>query len=223
LASLSSLNIAIAIIWIALFVLVAAPVHECAHAFTAWRLGDGTAKLMGRVSLDPVVHFDPIGGTVMILSTLVNLFAGNPIGFGWAKPTPVYPYNLRGRHAQTLVAAAGPLSNLLLAALFAVGFRILWSQGIAPNNQSAQNMVQLVLYEGVVLNVLLMIFNLFPLPPLDGSHVLLDQLDPRTSREVGAFFDQYGLILLILFIFFAWGIIGPITWPIVSFLIGVPV
>jgi Zn-dependent protease len=223
LTSVSSLLVAQAVIWVALFFLVSGPVHECAHAFTAWRLGDGTAKLFGRVSLDPIVHFDPVGGTLLIASVIFGLIGGNPIGFGWAKPTPVNPYNLHGRHGTTLVSVAGPLSNLFLAGLFAIGFRVLWSQGVYPDNQSGRDMVQLVFFEGVELNVLLMVFNLIPVPPLDGSRVLLDQLDPGTSREVGAFMDQYGLVMLILFVFLAWSIIGPITRPIVSFLIGVPV
>ncbi len=218
---MTSLDLAQAVIFIALFVLVAGPVHECAHAFTAWRLGDGTAKLFGRVSLNPFVHFDPVGGTLLIVSVMLGAFAGHPFGFGWAKPTPVNPYNLRGRHANAWVAAAGPLSNLLLAALFAIPFRIMWAQGIFPNNTSAVNMLQLVCATGIVLNVLLMVFNLIPIAPLDGSHVLYDVLDPRTAREVQTFMDQYGLMLLIVVIIFAGRIIVPIMYPIINFLAGV--
>jgi Zn-dependent protease len=191
---LQSIDVAQAIIFIALFVLVSGPVHECAHAYTALRLGDGTAKLFGRVSLDPFVHFDPLGGTLLIASVVLSLVSGGaPFGFGWAKPTPVNPYNLRGRYADARVAAAGPLSNLLLAAVFAVGFRILWQNGVYPDNTSAMNMVQLVFLTGVSLNVLLMLFNLIPVAPLDGSHVLLDLLDARSARRVKEFMDQYGL------------------------------
>jgi Zn-dependent protease len=212
---LDSLRLAEAIIWIALFVLVSGPVHECAHAFTAWRLGDGTARMYGRVSLDPVRHFDPIGGSLLIFSVLVTGF-----GFGWAKPTPVNPNFLRGRYANSMVAVAGPLSNLALAGVFAVGFRILWAQGIEPDNTSAVNMLQLVFATGVVLNILLLLFNLIPIAPLDGSHVLLDMLDYRTSRQVSEFMSQYGLLLLVAVVFFAWRIIGPILVPVVNFLLG---
>jgi Zn-dependent protease len=221
---LSSLEVSQAVIWIALFILVSGPIHECAHAYAAWRLGDGTAKMFGRISLDPIRHFDPVGGTLLIGSVLLGLASsGRTFGFGWAKPTPVNPYNLRGRYADTIVSVAGPLSNLALAALFAVGFRILWANDVYPDNTSAVNMLQLVFFMGVYLNVALMVFNLIPVPPLDGSHVLLDMLDQKTAHDVRIFFAQYGMLLLLPVIFLAGRIIGPIMDPIVGFLIGVPV
>ena len=209
------------VIWIVLFFLISGPVHECAHAFTAWRLGDGTAKLFGRVSLDPIVHFDPVGGGLLIFTALLGLASGGGIAFGWAKPTPVNPYNLRGRWADARVALAGPLSNLVLAAVFAVGFRILYSNGIWPDNTSAVNMLQLVLVTGVSLNVVLMLFNLIPIAPLDGSHILIDLLDPLTARRVQEFMNQYGLYLLIVVVLFASRIIGPFFASLVNLLIGV--
>jgi Zn-dependent protease len=220
---LTSQDLSQAVIFIAMFVLVSGPVHECAHAFVAWKLGDGTAKLLGRVSLDPIRHFDPVGGTLLIVSVMIGAFSHNAIGFGWAKPTPVNPYNLRGRYADTMVAVAGPLSNLVLAALFAVGFRIMWARGVFPDNTSLENMIQLVFWTGVRLNVLLMLFNLLPIPPLDGSHVLLDMLDARTAERVRVFFGQYGMLLLLLVVFLGWRLIGPLMNPIVSLLIGLPV
>jgi Zn-dependent protease len=219
---LDSLVIAEAVIWIALFVLIAGPVHECAHAFTAWKLGDGTAKLFGRVTLDPIVHFDPVGGTLLIVSVIFSVLAHGFGGFGWAKPTPVNPYNLRGRYPNTKVSVAGPLSNLALAIAFAIPFRLLVADGIYPYNTSVPEMVALVCYMGVELNILLMVFNLIPIPPLDGSHVLLELLDPRTSRTVQDFMNQYGLILLIGLILVAGRVIFPITDPIVSLLLGSP-
>jgi Zn-dependent protease len=139
-----------AVIWIGMFLLVSGPVHECAHAFTAWKLGDGTAKLFGRVSLDPFRHFDPIGGTLLIVSVMLGALAGSPIGFGWAKPTPVNPYNLRGRYADTMVAVAGPLSNLALACICAIAFRILYGEWDRPRTTPQQsNMVQLVFATGI--------------------------------------------------------------------------
>ena len=222
---MNSESLAEAIIWIAMFLLISGPVHECAHAFTAWKMGDGTAKLFGRVSLDPIRHFDPIGGTLLTVSVLLSAVSGGRvIGFGWAKPTPVNPYNLRGRYADSLVAAAGPLSNLALAAVFAVGFRIMWANGVhAADNTSVSNMIQLIFFEGVELNVVLMLFNLIPIPPLDGSHVLFDLLDPRTAHDLRIFMNQYGLILLVLVVLFVGRIIGPLLNPIISFLIGVPI
>ena len=92
-----------------LILVISFPVHECAHAWAAYRLGDGTAKLFGRLTLNPIVHFDPLGGFLLLVSSLLGF------GIGWAKPTPVNPINLRGgRRSEGLVAAAGPLSNLLL-------------------------------------------------------------------------------------------------------------
>lgn len=217
---MQSIDVARTIIWIALFFLVSGPVHESAHAITALRLGDGTAKLFGRVSLDPIVHFDPVGGTLLIFTALLGLFTGGGLAFGWAKPTPVNPYNLRGRYADARVAAAGPLSNLALAAAFAVGARILWSDGFYPGNDSAMNMLELVFVTGVSLNVVLMLFNLLPIAPLDGSHVLIDLLDPATGRQVQQFMNQYGLMLLIVVVLFAGQIIGPVVGSLVNLLIG---
>jgi Zn-dependent protease len=221
---LTSLAIARAAIFVGMFFLVSGPVHECSHAFAAWKLGDGTAKLFGRVTLDPIRHFDPIGGTLLAGSVLLGLISGGAtIGFGWAKPTPVNPFNLRGRYADSIVSAAGPLSNLALAAVCAIGFRILWAGGGYPDNTSAINMLTLVFFIGMELNVLLMLFNLIPIPPLDGSHVLFDMVGPRTAHDLRAFMNQYGLMLLIVVVIFAGRIISPLLDPIISFLGGVPV
>ena len=221
---MTSLHLAEAVIWIVLFLLICGPVHECAHAFVAWKLGDGTAKLFGRVSLDPIKHFDPIGGSLLAITVLLNAATGAPVGFGWAKPTPVNPYNLRGRHADSLVAVAGPLSNLALAAVFGVGFRLLWAANFFPDNTSVGDMALLVCLVGMELNVVLMIFNLIPVAPLDGSHVLLDFLDPRTANDVRGFMNQYGVIVLVVVVFLLAGvIIPPILIPIVNFLAGVPI
>ena len=223
LGGVESIYVAEAIIWVVLFLLVCGPVHEFFHAYIAWKNGDGTAKLFGRVSLDPFVHFDPVGGTLLVASVLLGTLAGRPIGFGWAKPTPVNPYNLRGRHADSLVALAGPLSNLGLAALFGVGFRVMFANGYVPWNDSVPDLVTLVFWVGINLNVVLMLFNLIPIPPLDGSHVLLDLVSPRTAHDLQHLFNQYGLILIVVVILFAGQIIGPIMNPFVSLIAGVQV
>lgn len=217
---MNSQALAETVIWVGLFFLISGPVHECAHAFTAWKLGDGTAKLFGRVSLDPVRHFDPIGGTLLIVSIVLS---GGSFGFGWAKPTPVNPYNLRGRYADSMVALAGPLSNLALAAVFAVGFRIVYAAGAWPDNKSALDMVALVMLKGMELNLVLMLFNLIPITPLDGSHVLLDLLDPRSAHDLRNFMNQYGFMILILVVLLAGRLILPILIPTVNFLAGVQV
>jgi Zn-dependent protease len=217
---LTSLDLARAVIFIGMFLLISGPVHECAHAFVAWKLGDGTAKLFGRVSLNPIRHFDPIGGTLLAVSVLLS---GGRFGFGWAKPTPVNPYNLRGRYADSFVAAAGPFSNLALAAVFAVGFRMLGGNADNTDNTTVENMVRLVCLTGVALNVILMVFNLIPIAPLDGSHVLLNVLDPRSSQDLRAFMNQYGMFLLVLLVVFGGRLIFDVIAPIVNFLAGVQI
>ena len=105
-----------------IILLVSFPVHEFSHAWAAYRLGDGTAKLFGRLTLNPIVHFDPLGGFLLLVSSLIG------VGIGWAKPTPVNPINLRGgRRSEGLVAAAGPLSNLVLAVFGGILFRPLFA------------------------------------------------------------------------------------------------
>ncbi|MEO8207507.1 MAG: site-2 protease family protein [Chloroflexota bacterium] len=178
---------------IGIILLFALPIHEFAHAATAYRLGDGTAKLLGRMTLNPVVHFDPVGGTLLVLTLLLP---GGPFVFGWAKPTPVNPTNLRGgRRSDAWVALAGPLSNLIMAAAAAIPFRVMIATGLdAP-------ILALAFYLFIQINISLMIFNLIPLPPLDGSHVLLALVDPRTSWRLRTFLQQYGPIVLLAVIF----------------------
>jgi len=178
------------VVVVAVMLLVAFPVHEAAHAYAAYRLGDSTARLFGRLSLDPIVHFDPIGGGLLAVSVLLT-----GLGFGWAKPTPVNPYNLRGQHGDAIVSAAGPISNLGLAIVGAVIFRIVVAVGLTSGDAAV--FVLNVLGFFVEINLLLMIFNLLPIPPLDGSKVLYSFLDPRTAAQVRPVLDQYGIILLL--------------------------
>lgn len=182
------------IILAAVMLLVALPVHEFFHALIAYRMGDGTAKLLGRLTLNPIVHFDPVGGTLLLLT----LLSGSGFAFGWAKPTPVNPTNLvGGRRSDAWVALAGPLSNLMLAAAAAIPFRVLLATG--PDTSVAFDVLN-ILYLFVQINVALAIFNLIPLPPLDGSHVLLALVDPRTSWQLRGVLTQYGSIILLALI-----------------------
>ncbi len=175
---------------ILIILLVALPFHEFAHALVAYRLGDSTAKLLGRLTLNPLVHFDPVGGTLLVLTLLAP---GGLFVFGWAKPTPVNPANLRGgRNSDALVALAGPATNLVLAAAAAIPFRVMMETGV-----EVPDLILGILFLFIQINVSLMIFNLIPLPPLDGSHVLLALVDPRTSWRLRSFLERYGSIILL--------------------------
>ena len=213
---------AIAIV-LAVMLLVAFPVHEFSHALAAYRLGDGTAKLFGRLTLDPRAHFDRMGGLLLVVSVFLS---GGTSGFGWAKPTPVNPMHLRGgRSGEALVAAAGPLSNLALALIAALPLRYMLATRMdIPILLEA-------LYFFVVINLFLMLFNLVPIPPLDGSKVLYAFLDPRTLWRVRPVLEQYGTLVFLVLVFFPifggqtlFGVLSSVVVrPLIGFLIGVQV
>ena len=172
---------------VAVMLLVAFPIHEFSHALAAYRLGDGTARLMGRLTLDPRAHFDPTGGVLLAVSVLFFGF-----GFGWAKPTPYNPMNLRGgRWGEAIVSAAGPISNLVLALAGAIPLRWIEFTGMRVP------IVEEFLFFFIQINLVLMIFNLIPIPPLDGSKVLYAFLDPRTVWRIRPVLEQYGLVILL--------------------------
>ncbi len=212
-----------AVIVVAIMLLIGLPVHEFSHALAAYRLGDGTAKMFGRLTLNPVAHFDPVGGTLLALTFIGSAASGGAIGFGWAKPTPVNPMNLDGgRRGEALVAAAGPLSNFVLAAIGALPLRF-----ILATEMDVPGMVIQTLALFVQINLLLMIFNFIPIPPLDGSKVLFAFLDRRTEYQIRPFLEQYGFIILLAILFFPFGnsigsrIILPILDALFSLLVGV--
>lgn len=166
---------------------VAFPIHEFAHALAAFRLGDGTARLMGRLTLDPRAHFDQMGGLLLAVTFLFTSF-----GFGWAKPTPYNPMNLQGgRWGEALVSAAGPISNLILAIAAALPLRYINATGMDAG------LLGSFLEFFVRINLVLMVFNLIPIPPLDGSKVMFAFMDPRTAWRVRPVLEQYGLVILL--------------------------
>jgi Zn-dependent protease len=190
--------------------LLAISVHEMAHGYMAYRKGDFTAKLMGRVTLNPVKHIDPVG---TLLVPLILALSGTGIIFGWAKPVPVNSFNFRSpRKDNALVSLAGPASNLLLAAAFALIFRVLlWM----PGSRSAMflpvlgPLAQMVEY-GIHISVVLGVLNLIPVHPLDGSHIVQGIL-PAHQAQVYSRHEQYGYIILIVLLVtgFLWRIIDP--------------
>jgi Zn-dependent protease len=170
--------------------LFAISVHESAHAWMAWRLGDPTARMLGRVSLNPLRHIDPIG---TVLLPALALFYHFPM-IGWAKPTPVDPRNFQHEmRDDILTSVAGPASNFIIAILSIVGLRVLLTfGGVAALNE---NPIAQLLILSMAINVLLGVFNLIPIPPLDGSHVLRHLL-PESARNVYDRVGMFGLLLL---------------------------
>lgn len=179
---------------------IAVSIHEFMHAWTAHRLGDNTARDLGRITLNPVSHFEPFGFIGMVLIAL-----GYPF-IGWGKPVPVQPGRFRGRWAQKrhqgmlLVAAAGPLSNIAQAIIAAIPYQI------AIRNEIDLGTIGFFLLWFIRINILLAAFNFIPLPPLDG-HKILTGLLPEFWRPVMAPLEQYGFMLLFL-LFFIGGRIG---------------
>ena len=190
--------------------LVSLTVHEAAHAWSADILGDPTARNLGRVSLNPVVHIDPIG---TLLFPLVALMTNLPV-LGWAKPVPVNPANLHGhwKRKYMMIAAAGPASNLALAVVSAIGIHLIGFQG--GSTRAVSDIFQF-LYALLGINVLLAVFNMIPVPPLDGGNVLSGLLRGQAS-EWYARIRPYGMLILyaLLLSGWLWRIIDPVQYGI---------
>jgi Zn-dependent protease len=220
-----------AIIVVAVMLLVGFPVHECLHAWTAWRLGDSTARWQGRVSLDPRVHLDQMGALMLVISAAFNVFyAGGGLLFGWAKPTPVNPLNMRhGRRGHALVAFAGPASNLVTAALSAIPLRVMYTLDPAFVRDTPLVLLAFqVLYTLLTLNIVLFIFNLIPIPPLDGWAVIHGIVPQGMARRMSQLETQYAALLPTIFlgfivILFVTGgrFLGPIVDTITNLLLGI--
>jgi Zn-dependent protease len=176
--------------------------HEIAHGYVAYKLGDPTAKSRGRLSLNPIRHLDPLGTVMFVLTYLAGGFI-----FGWAKPVPVSPYYFRNRQrGMLLVGLAGPLTNFLIAVVFWVILTVFSPALTAPG--SVRYAVGSILFLAFEVNVVLGIFNLIPIPPLDGSRVVGGIL-PRGAYQVWVSIDRYGMyILIILLILVAYSRLG---------------
>ena len=160
-------------------------VHEFAHAFTAYKLGDNTAKNDGRITLNPLKHIDWLGLLLIVMA-----------GFGWAKPVMFNPDNLKNKHRdEILISIAGPISNFLLAILFMGIARILYSTEVFSTSIIGFQTIQLLIIWGVI-NLGLFLFNLIPIPPLDGSHIYLTYLKDINPRLMGNMY-KYGTFVLL--------------------------
>jgi Zn-dependent protease len=209
--------------------LFAISIHESAHAWMANRRGDPTARMLGRVTLNPIKHIDPVGTVVL---PLIALVAHLPV-IGWAKPTPVDPRNFKNPMLDDiLTAVVGPISNFVVAtgAVLALIFVSLTSRlgaGIvhamplvypshldilANQTNSFLMPVSLLFYELMVINVILGVFNLIPVPPLDGSHVLRHFLSPEVLR----IYDTVGMFALMALVFLGGGLLGRLIFPVIG-------
>jgi len=191
--------------------LLAVVAHEVAHGFAAYMMGDGTAKDAGRLTANPIAHIDPIG-TVVLPALLI--FAHSPVLFGWAKPVPVNPRNFRNpRKGMFITSLAGPSANFSLAAMTAV----ILKTGIAAPHSA---MWTFLLY-GVIINLILGVFNLLPVPPLDGANMLFSVL-PREAYGYFMRLERYGFIILIglLYLGLFDRVILPAVYALTRFLVG---
>lgn len=186
--------------------------HEVAHGYMALFLGDPTAKLAGRLTLNPLPHVDPLGS--LILPGLMSLIPGGII-FGWAKPVPFNPYNLRaGKWGPALVAIAGPVSNFLIAVVFAVVIRSATDLGLSGEVVTLSSMI-------VMMNIALALFNLIPVPPLDGSKILFAVL-PYRLRYIENILESNQLILILVVILGASALISPLIGILFTLFTGLP-
>jgi len=191
-------------------------IHEVSHGTMALYLGDPTAKYAGRLTLNPIKHLDPIGSVILpLFLILMAKLMGGGIIFGWAKPVPINPYNFRDqKYGSAKVALAGPGSNLAIALVFGLALRFFPAISAIPG-------LELMFSYIVYINILLAIFNLLPVPPLDGSHILFTFLPPG-MENLKIFLSQFGLFILlfIIFFFFRW-LFLLINW-IFALIVGVP-
>jgi Zn-dependent protease len=184
-------------------------IHEVAHGYVALLNGDPTARMLGRITLNPIPHIDPVGS---VLLPLLLFISGSSFLIGWAKPVPVNPRNFHNyRRGEIAVSAAGPLSNLALAVIFAFLLHLgLGNAGLLK-----------LAYYGVSINLILALFNLIPIPPLDGSHILAILL-PRELARLYAHLEPVGFILILILFYtgILWALLMPLYRVLAALLLG---
>ena len=184
-------------------------IHEVSHGLMADYLGDPTAKLSGRLTLNPIPHIDIYGS---ILLPLFLVLIHSPFMFGWAKPVPFDPYNLKNpKKDSALIALAGPASNIIIATILAIIYRFV------PNQVASGIIIEIIEF-----NVALAVFNLIPIHPLDGEKVLVGVLPYKEAQEFDSFMNRFGLILLFIFIFPIFGgvsLFSMYLYPVISFIL----
>ena len=204
-----------AIVLVAVLIL-SVVVHEVAHAWQARREGDDTAERLGRITLNPIPHLDLMGSVIVPLALH---FSGSGFLFGWAKPVPVNPAKYRSpKWGDIRVSMAGIVSNLILAVVATLALVVvLRGEALLGPLGGATYLLRLAAYYGILINLVLAFFNLIPIPPLDGSHVVFHLLPPDLAlryREMG----RYGLLVMMGLLFFAPGVFRYLLWPVTFFL-----
>jgi len=194
-------------------------IHEVAHGYSAYLLGDDTARFQGRLTLNPIKHLDPFGSVILPLLLYIST-AGNFL-IGWARPVPYNPANLRnGRMGNIIVSFSGIASNLFIAIIFGLLMRFGPELGFPLYDLASMHPFYKISTIIIILNLVLALFNLIPIPPLDGSKILFSLL-PARLRYVENLLERYGIFILIFFIIFLWSKISPIVFLTFSFLTGI--
>ncbi|MBI4134978.1 MAG: site-2 protease family protein [Candidatus Sungbacteria bacterium] len=210
----------IAIVFTVIVYFFAIVLHEVAHGLAAYALGDPTAKDEGRLTLNPIPHIDPFGTVILPLILALPALAGaSPVIFGWAKPVPFNPMYFKNvRRGTLIVASAGVATNLLIAVIFGVILRYIAGPAFNIPLETLESL-GFILSRIVIANLVLGIFNLFPIPPLDGSKILFSIL-PKALEPIQLFLERFGIFLLLLFLVFTPGVLAFLVQYMFQLIVG---